>query len=212
MTKSGLFLARPKWSLKSSFFAALGILSIVTIVVLLILKESVWTELEVITLILAGIIFLFLTHVLYYGVRFDTRERVSIDWPKRIPDDLINVSDYVPGDTFGFFTQIGAEEGIAGIIIGFILDLFVTIILAFIIAALIWLGYNIFIIAIGSISLPLFYFYRRALRGIVVRGRKCRGNLGRSAIHALASSTGYAIWFYLIFFVAHWIQQMPKPL
>jgi hypothetical protein len=199
---------RPKWSPKSSFLMGVGISIIVTITVLFTLKRSIWTELEIITVVLAFFMFAFLMTALYLGVRFDKRERFSIDWPKGSPSDLIDASGYVPGDTSGFFTEAGAEAGILGIIFGFILDILVTIILIYLVAFIIWLGLNVFLAAILSVSLPLFYFYRRTLREIVARGKYCRGHVIKSAMLALKSALGYSIWFYTIFFMAHQIEQM----
>jgi len=185
-----------------------GIFIIVTLTVLITLKRSIWAELEIITGVMALFMFAFLMTALYLGVRFDKRERFSIDWPQGSPNDLIDASGYVPGDSSGFFTEAGSEAGILGIIIGFILDILVTIILIYVIAFIIWLGLNVFLAAILSLSLPLFYFYRRTLREIVARGKYCRGHLMKSAMLAFKSTLGYSIWFYIIFFMAHQIEQM----
>jgi len=197
---------RPHWSLKSSFLTGAGILAVVSIVVLAMLRKSIWEELEIITLIMALIMFVYFTAVLYRGVRFDKRERFSIDWPQSSPQEMLDASLYAP-DSFGFFTGAGAEAGILGIVIGFILDVLVTLVLAYVIACLFWLGINFFIAVIFPVSLPLFYFYKRALRGIITKGRTCRGNLGRSLMYAFRSTIGYSIWFYTIFLLAHYIQR-----
>lgn len=112
------------------------------------------------------------------------------------------------GDTSGFFTEAGAEAGIPGIIIGFILDILVTIVLVYVISAILWLGLNILIAAVICIAIPLFYFHRRALRAIAAKGRSCRGNMAKSVAFSLKSATGYAIWFYTIFFLAHQVQKL----
>lgn len=186
--------------------AALAISVVVSVVVLLTLKQSIWTELEIITGLLALCMFAFLTTTLYLGVRFDKRERFFIDWPKGTPTDLLDGTSFVPGDTSGFFTEAGAEAGIVGIIIGFILDILVTIVLVYVIAAILWLGLNILIAAVICIAIPLFYFHRRALRAIAAKGRYCRGNMAKSVVFSLKSATGYTIWFYTIFFLAHQVQ------
>jgi hypothetical protein len=177
-------------------------------VVLLTLKQSIWTELEIITGLLALCMFAFLTTTLYLGVRFDKRERFSIDWPKGTPADLLDGTSFVPGDTSSFFTEAGAEAGVVGIIIGFILDVLVTIMLVYVIAAILWLGLNLLIAAVICIAIPLFYFHRRAIRSIAARGRFCRGNMAKSVVFALKSATGYTIWFYTIFFLAHQVQHL----
>jgi len=197
---------RPRWSLKSSFLTGAGILAVVSVVVLAMLRKSIWEELEIITLIMALVMLIYFTTVLYLGVRFNKHERFSVDWPKGSPQDLLDASCYAP-DSFGFFTGAGAEAGFLGIIIGFILDVLVTLVLAYVIACLLWLGINFFIAVIFPISLPLFYFYKRALRGMITKGRTCRGNLARSLLYAFRSAIGYSIWFYTIFLLAHYIQR-----
>ena len=204
-------IPRPKWSLKSSFLAAVVISVTVSIVVIFTLRQSIWAELEIITGVLALCMFAFLTAVLYLGVRFDRRERFSIDLPKGTPGDLMDGTGFVPGDTSGFFTEAGAEAGILGMILGFLLDLLVTLVLVYVIAAILWLGLNLLLAAVLSISIPLFYFYRRVLRAIVVKGKYCRASIARSAGFALRSTTGYMIWFYTIFFLAHQVQKMHGP-
>jgi hypothetical protein len=202
---------RPRWSLRSTFLAGLGIAGLVTVVVTVVLKASIWTELELITGILALFIFAFLATALYLGVRFDRRERFSIDWPKGSPTDLIEATGFVPGDTSGVFTEAGAEAGIVGIVIGFLLDVLVTIVLAYVISAVLWLGLNILLAAVLCISMPLFYFYRRVLRAIVAKGRTCRGKFAQSMLFALKSTIGYSLWFYTIFVLAQQVQKIHGP-
>jgi hypothetical protein len=205
-TKTSRF-ARPRWSLKSSFYTAVGIVALVTPLVLLTIGKSIWTELEILTLVISALMFIYLTAVLYLGVRFNKNERFAIEWPKGDPADIFDASLYFPGDTGGFFTGLGAEAGILGAIIGFILDVVATLILAYAISLLLWIGFNGVAVLVPAVGLPLFFFYRRALRAIVLKGRRCQGKPGRSMLHALKSTLGYAVWFYGIFMLAHHIQR-----
>jgi cellobiose-specific phosphotransferase system component IIC len=198
---------RPRWSLKSSFYTALVILILVTPLVLLTVQKSIWTELEMITGIISAMMFIYLAVILYQGVRFDKNERIIIDWPKESPIRLSDAGSYVTGDFGGFFTELGSEAGIPGLIIGFILDIFATFIIVFLISLLLWIGLN-GIEAVLAVSIPLYFFYRRALRAIVIRGRRCRGNIVASLLQALKSTLGYAVWFYGIFMLAHYVEHI----
>jgi len=95
-----------------------------------------------------------------------------------------------------------------GIVVGFLLDIFASLVLVAIISALIWLGTNAAIVVILAVFLPLFYFYRRSLRYVVARGRKCRGKCGKSALYAIGATIMYSIWFYAIFIVAQRISRL----
>ena len=199
---------RPRWSLKSSFYTAFGILILVTPLVLLTVKKSIWTELELITGIISAMMFIYLAVILYQGVHFDKHERIIVDWPKESPISLSDAGSYVTGDFGGFFTDLGSELGIPGIIIGFILDIFATFIIVFLISLLLWIGLNGIEAVILAVCIPLYFFYRRALRAIVIRGRRCRGNIGASLLQAFRSTLGYAVWFYGIFMLAHYVEHI----
>ena len=108
MNKGKLRSPRPRWSAKSSFLAAVGILGVVTPLVLLVVHKSIWTDLEVITAAVAGIMFAFLTAVLHAGVRFDKSERFSIAWPKTNSLDVMDAMSFMPGGCS--MTILGASE------------------------------------------------------------------------------------------------------
>ena len=199
--------ARPRWSLKSSFITALGIIAIITPLILLTVKKSIWTELEIVTGIISVIIFCYLSMVLYLGVRFDKKERFVIEWPQGNLNSLMDATSLIPDDISGVFTDMGSEAGIPGMIIGFILDVIVSIVLVFLISLLFWLGFNGILAVIIAVCLPLFYFYRRVLRSIILRGRNCRANPRLSMIHSIKYTLGYSLWFYGVFCGARLIQQ-----
>jgi hypothetical protein len=199
--------ARTRWSIKSSFFTALGILVVITPLVLLTVKKSIWTELEILTVIISAIMLVYLTVVLFLGVRFDMKERFAIAWPKGEAPSVLDAATYFPGDTGGLFTELGSEAGILGMIVGFLLDILASILLVFLIAVVLWIGFNGILAAILAVATPLFFFYGRVLKSIVLKGRRCRGNVGLSLLHALKSTLGYTVWFYGLFMLAHYVSQ-----
>jgi hypothetical protein len=195
---------RPRWSLKSSFYTAIGIVLLVTPLVLLTVRDSVWTEVEVLTGAVFTIMFVYLTVVLFLGVRFDKTESFAIQWPKGRPTDVV----LEPGGFCGWFTQLGAEAGILGALVGVVLDILATFVLAFAVSFVIWIGFNGILAAILAVCIPLFFFYRRALRSIVTKGRRCRGNIRASLFQSFKSTLGYAVWFYGIFLLAQYVERV----
>lgn len=204
---------RPQWSLASSFLAALGIFAVVTTVILVAVKKSVWVELEIVSLALAPIMFLYMLAVLYLGVKFDKKERFIIDWQWKDRPGIMDCCDLSSFDGIGFpCTEAGAEEGCLGVIIGFALDIILSIFLMFMVAFVLWLAVNALPEAIVIVFLPLFFLYRRSLRYLVARGKACKGNFGKSIAHALISSMIYSGWFYSIIYFGHYICRYLKEM
>lgn len=194
---------RPRWSTRTSFIAGLCLLGFLTPLTLITVHRSIWQELEIITGALSLLAFVYLTAVLYKGVRFDKSEGFSVDWPQVRPGEMLKAMDWTPVDSGGFFTEAGAEAGLLGAVVGFLLDLLVSIFLAALISMVIWLGLNAAVGIILAVFLPVFYLYRRSLRFIVARGRTCRGSFGKSVLYALGATALYTVWFYAIFHAAH---------
>ena len=202
---------RPKWSARSSFLTGVGLIALITPLVLLTVHRSIWEELEIVTGALAVVIFGYLSVVLYHGVRFDRADGFSIDWPISSPGDIVNGVDFVPIGETGVLAEVGAELGPIGAVIGFILDLFVWMLLAFVVALVIWVGLNVAAALVVAVVVPVFYFYRRSLRFVVVRGRTCRGSWPKSALYAAGMTLAFTVWFYLIFFAAHQFTKLGGP-
>lgn len=193
--------------MKSSFLTALILLIAVTALVFLTVHKSIWTELEIVTAGVALLMFAFLTVVLHHGVRFDKNERFSVAWPEISALDLIDASSSFTPDIDSFI-DCGADAGPLGIILGVLLSVVGSVVLTVIISLLLWFGVNVIWAVVVAVSLPLFYFYRRSLRSIVVKGRTCRGDWSRSAGHAFLSTLLYTAWFYVIFVLAHHIEKI----
>ncbi|MHC4798223.1 MAG: hypothetical protein ACYTF1_16440, partial [Planctomycetota bacterium] len=105
--------------------------------------------------------------------------------------------------SLGIFTEAGAEGGPLGIIVGIILDLILSIILIFLLAFILWLGVNLLVAAAALVFIPLFFLFRRSLRSITARSRRCRGDLGKSIIMAVYYTVIATVWFYIVLFIAH---------
>jgi uncharacterized protein YacL len=194
---------RPKWSIKTSFWAGIIIALLVCVVASLILKKSIWIELEVISIILSVFIFIYLTYVLYHGIRFSNHEKYEITLKKIDFADLSGASPIV--DTGGNLTSAGAEAGIIGIVVGFILDLLISIVFSFLIALIFWIGLNFILTAGIVLFMPLFYIFRRSIRYVVAKGRRCYHDITKSLLHSFRATIIATSWLYIIIFVGHYI-------
>lgn len=204
-------IPRPKWSLKTSFAGATGILLLVVLLVFLV-ETSIWHLLELMIGVLAFLVFVFLWAVLYQGVRYDKRERFHFQWVRT--DHLGEFVDSVGHgvDTQGVFTSAGAEEGPLGCLFGLILDIVFSFLLVFLVAALLWVGVNVVIASVAAVAFPLFFIFSRSLRFVVARGRSCRGSLKRSLIYAATYAFLSIVWLYAILLLGRWLPSLPMIL
>ena len=197
---------RPRWSMKSSFMTGVALSIAVTVIVLMTVHRSIWTELEIVTAGVALLMFAFLTVVLHHGVRFDKNERFSVVWPNSSPLEILDATPDTPG--LDSFINFDLDDGPLGWIFGALLGVAGSVVLTVMIPLVLWIGVNAVWAVVIAVSLPLFYFYRRILRSIVVKGRACRGNWSRATGHACLSTILYTAWFYVIFVLAHHIDKM----
>jgi hypothetical protein len=193
---------RSKWSFKTNFWGAISIVLLVALVVLIFLKKSIWVELEIIVGVISLFIFIYLYYVLYHGIRFDNNEKYTITW-KNIDADSLSSATII--DTGFGFTAAGAESGILGLVVGFLLDIIISIVLSLLIAVLLWIGLNFILTAIVVLTIPLFYIFRRSLRYIVAKGRRCYKNSRKSFFFAIKSTIAYTVWLYCLIFLGHYI-------
>ena len=191
---------RPRWSLRVLFGGALFVLVVAAVCGRLYPGRSVWSQLELATIILSTAFFVFLALALYCGVRVDAKERLRIRWVQwnetRLEDDLSGF------DLSTTFTESLAAEGIGGIVLGIVLDILVSLALAVVVSALLWLGLNLAVGLALVVLVPGFYLFARSVRVAVARGRRCRGNVWRSGWYAVGYTVLYTGWFHLILLVA----------
>jgi hypothetical protein len=186
---------RPQWNLITSFWAALAIIFLVSVIVFFFLEKTIWVELEIIIAVLSVFMFAFLFVVLYYGVFFDRNQTFAISWKGGQIKDWINWASGV--DTRGTFSASGWEAGPLGFLIGLLLDLVVSMVLVFLVALFLWLGIGVVFTAIAAISVPLFFLFRRSIRFVVAKGRFCRGSIGRSVLIAFKATVTNTLWLSL---------------
>lgn len=175
-------------------------------ITLFVLTKSLWAELEILIGILSLFMFAYFFLLLYHGVRFDKRERQLITWRTSLTEWL----EATPSvDTGGTFTEGGAEAGPLGPIVGFLLDLLVSIVLTLLLAVVLWLSLNVFVTAVVLLlGTPLFFLFRRSVRHIVAKGRFCHKDSARAFWFALRATLINTVWLYAILEGAHYIAKL----
>jgi len=200
-----LKVRRPRWSLKTHFWGAASVALLASLTTLLVLKKSLWAELEILIGSLSLCLFAYFFFLLYYGVRFDKNEPYLVLWRARLTDWL----DATPSlDTGGTFTEGGAEAGPLGMIVGFLLDVLVSIVLTLLLAVVLWLSLNVFVTAAVLLGAPLFFLFRRSVRYVVAKGRACHQDSRRACWFALRATVVNTLWFYAMLEGAHDIARL----
>jgi len=191
---------RQRWSARVLGGGALVLLAAVAAPIWMMRNASVWQRLEVATLLLSVVMFAFLFWALYFGIRLDARERLHVRWAHwsetRLKEDWSTI------DIGSSFTETLGSDSIGGFIVGILLDILVSLALAFAISVVLWLGVNAMIAVILITVLPGFYLFRRSLRVVLAQGRHCRGRVWRAGFFALRTTVLYTIWLHAIFLVA----------
>ncbi len=137
------------------------------------------------TSILSIIFFLFISISLYNGTKLkdnvgkitDTFDSKKIEHLK----EVVPVSD-----------GLVDADGIAGIIVSFILWILATIIISYL---FFWLGANIWFSVLVFLAM-LYWIFFRALRLIFKKSPECSGNVERSIFYGIAYTILYNFWIY----------------
>lgn len=147
------------------------------------------------TTILSVAFFLFLLMGLYQGVKLKDdlgkiTDRIRLN---KLPDisDTLHMPDGIAD----------ADDGAAGIIMGILAWILVSILLLI----FIWVFGAVMWVAILSFSAMLYWIFFRALRLVFRHSWKCRNNLAKSAGYALAYTLLYNCWIYGIILAAHFL-------
>lgn len=194
---------RVRWSILVQFCAAVCIALLTSVLVILLLKKSLWSELEIIVGVLSFFYLIYAFLIFYKGVRLNKKEKYTFQWISQ-PEILSQAYLPVGIDTTDFgFTSALSSEGPLGCLLGLILDVFVSFVIVLAIAALLWLGMNVLLTAIVALCLPLFYLFRRSLRVAIARGRACHKKAGKSIMQATITTVTNMGWLYLVIFVGH---------
>jgi Ca2+/Na+ antiporter len=182
----------------TSFWAGVSILVLSTFIVFLLLRKPVWAELEFTVLVISAITFLFYFYILYHGVRFDRNEKYSIsgrsvEFPTWL--DTFDVGWLDLGIDFG--------EGFLGVIVSLIVGLLIALLAVVLIGLLIWVGANLITVGLPVLFLPLYMVFRRAVRYVAAKGRRCFGKAVPSALFAFRATLVNMGWVYIVIYLGH---------
>jgi len=188
--------------MKTNFWGTIGVALLVSLVTLLVLKKSLWAELEILIGILSLFMFAYFFLLLYHGVRFDRNESYLITWRSNLADWLDTTAHV---DTGGAFTEGGAEAGPLGLVVGFLLDVLLSILLTLLLAVVLWLSMNVLVTTVVLLGTPLFFLFRRSVRYVVAKGRSCHKDSRKAFWFALRATLLNTLWLYAILLGAHYI-------
>lgn len=151
--------------------------------------------------ILSVIFFIFITVGLYksYKLKDDMgklTDKVSFDKLPKMPASSDSAVEITAG-----VADLGAEEGITGIIISIILWFLFSVAIVFIL----WLFGAIFWFVIIAFIAMLYWIFFRALRLVFKKSHKCKGDLAKSMTWGLGYSLLYIAWIYGIVLLLHYI-------
>jgi hypothetical protein len=193
---------RPRWSILSHFWAATCIAVLTGLIVRMVMKKSLWIELEVVVGLLS-IFYLIYTYMLVFnGIRLNKNETYSINW-KPFDIDKSGIEHLWLVDTGGAFTAALAEAGPVGCLAGIVLDIIGSIFLVVIIAFLLWLGMNVISTGVLVLFLPIFILFRRSLRTAIVKGRSCHKQIAKSLSFAVWTTLINMTWLYAVIYLGH---------
>ncbi|WKL48223.1 hypothetical protein Q1W71_00290 [Flavobacterium pectinovorum] len=149
------------------------------------------------TTILSLAFFLFISIGLYNGVK--------------IKDNLGEITDRFDHKKIDFLKNSLMEGDCSSVaessdsILGIIVSLILWFIVAFIISYLLWAFGAVLWISILTFTAMLYWIFFRAMRLVLKKSSKCRGNFINSALYGFSFTILYNFWIYAIIFMTHQI-------
>ena len=202
-------IENPRWSIQTHFWAALCIVLLTSIIVIFVMKKTLWVELEAAVGLVSVLHFIYMYLLVFIGVRVNKKESFSINW-KPFKLENSGMEHLWMADTGGAFTTALAESGPVGCLAGIVLDIVVSIFMVVIISFLLWLGMNVITSGILILSLPIFILFKHSLRVAIARGRTCRGRMGKSLAFAGWSTLVNITWLYVVIYLGHQLHEWIK--
>jgi hypothetical protein len=172
------------WKLSSIAWHSIFIVALVSLFIFIVSKRSIYDELEYIIIIVAIILFVFLSYGLFVGARLKGKPKTpKFTFLKKLFDVSFDLDAF---DLFGDFEPLAW--------IG------VTI---FAIALLLFLTTAVWSAVIGLIFIFYWIVYR-AVRLVLLKGSKCKGNLVLSIKFSLFNTILYSGWIFgIVWIVEH---------
>lgn len=184
---------RPVRTARGFAFGTLFVIAGVVIPMLVLGERSLLVRAELATLIVAGLLWLFLFIGLYRGARIRKTEPIPQHAPLGIGDAT---SDF--GNIDGINLVDGVDD-VLGAIVGF----FVWIVLAVVLICFLPLLLEGIAYVVFVMFASLVWIGRRALRQVFAFGPRCRGKPGAAAIRATAFTALYSSWLFVLLWSTH---------
>lgn len=163
-------------------------------------SKAVFVEMEITLAIIAGMLFIFLTSGLYFGVRF-RRTRPSL--PNVSGVELLDVADPSLLDGVnvldGFDLGVDGELGCLGVVVGVIVAAVVFLLLLLVV----WLAVNLLWVLVPLFAFAVYWVFYMALRRVFVLSRRCRGDLVKSMGYGLLYTLIYTGWMFALLFAVN---------
>jgi hypothetical protein len=103
--------------------------------------------------------------------------------------------------------DVGDADGCLGVLAAAVLWIAVGILLVFVL----WGLLNVFLAVLLTVVAGLYWIFYRALRQILARGRRCRGNLGLSMAYAAFFTLLYTGWLFGVLAGGAWLVGAKSP-
>ncbi|HEV7300527.1 MAG TPA: hypothetical protein VGN72_14270 [Tepidisphaeraceae bacterium] len=185
----------PVWTTGRAMLVA-GMTSGVCSMLFLVLNASPFVETEIFLAAVSVCLMVFLTVGLYTGARVkrETEASAKFDPGRWMPDESPSNFDMATD----FPAALEVDEGCIGGIVALVIWIVVSVLLV----ALLTLLVSLFLPVFAVVLTAVFWMFYRALRLVLLRGRKCRGNLLKSAGYAAFYTFLYTGWLLAVVQVA----------
>jgi hypothetical protein len=171
------------WPLPILGLVSLVVVTGVSILVFMISKRSLYDELEYTIAIVAFILFFFLSDGLYTGARLEGKPTApNFDFLK---------AGYA---AFDAADALSALEILGETVTWIAISIAILLVLVFL-ATVLWA-------AVLALGFMLYWLLYRAIRIVLLKGPKCRGNLKLSFLYAAWYSFLYCGWIFAIVWLA----------
>ena len=200
----------PVWSARTIALLSIPVVAVIAVLVFWISYSSPFVELQITLLVIAAVLFLFLTAGLYRGVRLERPHREPLTRPSAAAPDAPGSGWEVVGEILRGIQlpdiHLDAGDAPGGDdLLGCIGSILAWIVITFLAAILLWLLTQIlWATLLVSIALLYWVFYR-ALRVVFYRSRACKGKLLPSLGYSLLYTTLYTGWIFGLIWLSRYV-------
>jgi len=163
--------ARPRWSLKQSFWVMVVIALFDFGLVCGLLERPFWQEIEIASTLIGLFVGVALTLLLYVGVRLDDDRGWTYGSNKARWKAAVDMTQNID---IGF-PDFGGGDDLLGSLLAIIFGVIALVLIAITAAGLLWLGFEVLYAALWLVFGALFWMYHYSLRWIVASHRRAEG-------------------------------------